>query len=1033
VERLRQDPNLLAEALALFEKLVEEPAEDREAALSDLTSSDSGLAGAVRWLLEQDRRAGAFLAGQPDVIPGEAAQRWIGRRISSYVVRSVLGEGGMSHVFRGEDGDGRPVAIKILRRGVAAPEVERRFDRERAILESLDDPRIARLQEAGTTADGFRYLVMEYVDGVPITEYCDTRRLGIRERLRLFRTVCEAVHQAHLQLVAHRDLKPANILVTERGEAKLLDFGIAKLLDSDEVTATQARLLTPGYASPEQLLGGRITVATDVYSLGVLLCELSCGMRPTEAGWRLPAELADDLRVRDPTVPSRALLESLDATTRESVAAERGTDATTLARQLSGDVDAIVAKALRYRPAERYGSALEMADDLGRHLSGRPVLARRSTLAYRARKFLRRHPVAVALTALGVTALGVASTFQVVESMRVREERDRYRQVLAYLTDSYDLLSPGKGSGPGVTARELLDSSAARLEEDLGDEPEARAAVTHSIGKVYFDLGLYETSVELLEEALELRRRTFGRDSLEVADTLHTLLVAATRLGELERAEGAAREALETRRRHLPDSSPLVAASRHSLAKVLVQTGEYERAIELVQQALTVHRTTPGAEPEVASDLVVLSEALIGRGDFESARSVAAEAVEANLSIHGERHSEFVAAVDRLADALFHLGRLAEAEPWSRRAYQLYSELLGEQHPDTARAANELALVLWQQGKLAEAEDFFRRALSLTDAALGPDHPDLATMQQNLGLVLRSRGAYAEAEEAMRGALERYRRLYPGGHRNVALALNNIASVRSELGDESGAIELYRQALDMFRSTGGERHPDVAMVLNNLGGLELRAARYDAAEEDYRRALDIVTEAAGTESLYVAILWNNLGKVAFWRGDVSRAEELERRALELLRRIDGDEPSSRQATVLYDLGETELRKGELQGARERFTAALETRRRLLGDDHPDTQLARLGLLEVSLERTPESAVRMEAECLDVLRRLRTQLPPNHLDVAPAILLRARIDLALGRADEARASAQQALAVLRRHLADQHPQVEEALRVVAASQ
>ena len=493
------------------------------------------------------------------------------------------------------------VALKIIRSGAHSADVVRHFKRERQILAGLDHPNIAKLLDGGTTDDGLPYLVMEYIEGEPLLDYCDSRSLPISDRLKLFQSICAAVQYAHRNLVVHRDIKPANILVAEDGSPRLLDFGIAKLLNpevSGESPTATAIAMTPAYASPEQARGERVTTATDVYSLGVVLYEVLTGHHPYRFASRQPLDVLRAVVEQEPENPSTAVVRTDESTvlegaqpirlTPDSVARTREGSPEKLKRRLRGDLDNILMLALRKEPYRRYASVEAFSDDVRRYLEGLPVGARKPTVGYRAGKFLRRHAVGVA-AALGVAVLLLGFALAVtVQSARVARERDlaekerataqREREtaqrVSAFLVDLFKVSDPSEARGNTVTAREVLDKGAAKIAAELKDQPEVQAALMDTMGAVYRNLGLYDKAIPLLQQALETRKALLGNEHLEVAKSLTSLGTVALEKGDYAAAEDLYREALGMRRRLLGNDHLDVAAGANNLANALRSKGD---------------------------------------------------------------------------------------------------------------------------------------------------------------------------------------------------------------------------------------------------------------------------------------------------------------------------------------------------------------------------------------------------------------------------------------------------------------------------
>jgi serine/threonine-protein kinase len=545
---------------AVFAEAVALPPSRREASLSRACGGDLELRREVESLLAADEQAEDFLARPALSAPAHEAASLVGHTVGRYRLEEKLGEGGQGTVYlaaRADEVYQQKVAVKVLDHGADRADLIARFRAERQILASLDHPGIARLLDGGATEDGRPYLVMEYIEGVPLDRYCDEHRLGLDRRIDLFRQVCASVEYAHQNLVVHRDLKPSNILVGPDGVPRLLDFGIAKLLQGAahpgavEATRTGQRLMTPQYASPEQIEGQIITTASDVYSLGVLLYLLLTGrlpyrLRPSE-GDSVERAVVEQL----PERPSTAV----DGPTLQALSEARGLRPRQLRRSLRGDLDTILLTALRKEPQRRYPSVSRFADDLRRYREGQPVLARPDSVGYRVRRFVGRHPVGV--TAAGVclaVVVGLAATMT-VQAVRlahqrdeIRTERDKAQQVRAFLEEVFSGSDPSESRGETVTAREILDKGASRVMGKLAGQPDTQAALALAIGKVYLSLGLPDRAQPLLAQSLAQRLELHGERHVDVADSLMALSVLDQNEGDFAAAEERQRRALHIQR-----------------------------------------------------------------------------------------------------------------------------------------------------------------------------------------------------------------------------------------------------------------------------------------------------------------------------------------------------------------------------------------------------------------------------------------------------------------------------------------------------
>ncbi len=619
----------------------------------------------------------------------------IGTRIGNYRILRQLGRGGMGVVYlatREEDFSQR-VAIKLIQRGLGSAERIARFHEERQILADLDHPAIARLFDGGTTDDDLPFLVMELVEGKPIDAYCDNQRLDVHRRLELFRQVLSAIQTSHRHLVVHRDLKPSNILVTAEGHLKLIDFGIAKLLSSaseaSRPTAPQHRQpMSPGYASPEQVRGERITTTSDVYTLGLVLCELLCGSKPYRIDTVDAAELQRVICDTAPEPPSQVLANDLDP---HRLADMRATTPEKLRRQLAGELDAIVLESLAKDPESRYRSAEEMSDDLGRYLAGLPVRALSDSFAYRTKKFIQRRPMTLLATLLALVAFaGILSSF--IQRSQVLDQRARAEAVEDFVGTLFRASDPDRAEGEELTVRELLDRGGDDLKAGLDDQPLVRAALTAVVGRVYQNLGNWEKAETHLTEALALQRRFDPGDDATVARRANDLAVVLRLRGKLAEAELLYREALDRiggcRSRH-PDSLYITS----NLALLLTDTGKLEEAEALISCRLE----NRGPRPQDAETATVLNKLAVLRyrqGRLEEAAALFREVLVIRLGVNGREHTRFAATLNNLGKVYLDMGEYEGAEDALRLAVEIRRKLLGDEHPHTVNSKGHLAAVL---------------------------------------------------------------------------------------------------------------------------------------------------------------------------------------------------------------------------------------------------------------------------------------------------------------------------------------------------
>ena len=734
------DKDRFARVEALFrEALLSEP-EDFGAFLDERCGDDPAVRRQVEALIAAHREADTFL--EPGPASGGAAAGaggLEGRMVGAYRIVRRIGGGGMGVVYlaeRADDAFRKRIAIKVLPPGEGSEDIVRRFTTERQILAALEHPNIARLLDGGATEEGRPYFALEYVEGKPIDAYCEDRRLGVRERLELFLTLCDAVQFAHANLIVHRDLKPGNVLVTGDGVPKLLDFGIAKLLNPELASRSGAtisflRMLTPDYASPEQVEGGPITTATDVYSLGILLYRLLTGRRPYALADSSPAEMVDAICRRVPEPPSAAVMRPREEAESPGSGppgggaegtARRAGDRARLRRALAGDLDAIVGKALRKMPERRYPSVALLAEDVRRHLQGLPVRARRGTLAYRAGKFARRWRWPLAATAavlVALLALGARLAWEksrAEAALAVAEvERARAEQTTSLLVELFQLADPLR---PGeLDAREILERAAMRVERGGFPDPAVRAGMQRTIGVAFRNLGLPDRAIPLLEASLALERA--GGDRRAELETLHELAIALYEAGDLDAAEDRYRQSLTGFRAAFGDRHPTTGRALNDLAALRFQQGRVAEAEALFEQALAIRREPDAAPADLAETLNNLA-AVRARSDPEGAEALFREALAIRRRHFGPGHVMVANTQQHLARLLRRQGRAAEALPLAGDALAAMRDNLLPGDWRISVVETVVGGCLADLGRRAEAEPLLLGAYENLSRSTGP-------------------------------------------------------------------------------------------------------------------------------------------------------------------------------------------------------------------------------------------------------------------------------------------------------------------------
>ena len=842
-----------------LDQALEMSAEGRTAWLASISARDAALAAELGAILAQHKTVhdSGFLE-RPVLDPRVAmAPSLAGHVIGSYRLVSHIGEGGTGSVWLAERSDGRfkgRAAVKLLNIALVGRAGEERFIREGTILARLRHPRIAHLIDAGVSATGQPYLVLEHVDGQTIDRYCDERTLGIEARVRLFLDVLEAVSHAHANLIVHRDIKPANVLVSSGGAVKLLDFGIAKLIEHDPTSSTTTAVsstiardggtaLTPQFAAPEQLSGEPVTTATDVYALGVLLYVLLTGEHP--AGRALESQVSLLRAIIEAEAPRPSDIAATDG----QHAGVRGTTPRGLRRALRGDLDAIVATALKKKPSERYVSVDAFAADLQRFLRHEPVAARPATPGYRVRKFVRRHYGGVAMSAAVVLLVSGMTTVHTrrLSAERDQAERERLKAVkvselLMGLLTSADPYTIRQGAGE-PTVRALLDAGAAQVQKDLAREPGLQAEMLTAMGRTYRRLGQFARAQQLLEEALAAGQKAFGEEHPQVAQTLDYL--------------GA----------------------------VLADKGDYAGAGRTLERALAIRRRLLGEHGDVAVTLVELGRVYQDQGLNQRAEPLHREALDIRRRVLGPDHRETAVSLSDLASVLRLNGDTAGAEALLKQSLELNIRTRGADHPNTAAALHDLALIAASRGDAFGAEAGLRQALAMQRKALGDNHPVVASTLNSLARTLRDQRRYDEAAEALQDALRITRGAFGDDHQLVAIYTINLASIQRARNQPALAERLLHEGLrirsrapgivPVRRRTAREDDWTLGAARSLLGACLLAERRYAEAETvllDARRQLEALPASGGAEmkvaiarliELYVA--WGRTDKAAAFR------------------------------------------------------------------------------------------------------------------------------------------------------------------------
>jgi eukaryotic-like serine/threonine-protein kinase len=825
--------NVLAQALDL-------PRDQRSKFLDEACAGDSALRMEVESLLAEHESEPGFLESPAFLNPNEPAPEPHPEQIGPYRILRVLGRGGMGQVYLAEReaaGVRIQVAVKVMRRGLDTEDLIARFRTEGRILASLNHPNIARLIDVGATGDGLPYFVMEYVDGAPIFEYCDSRKLTVRARIELLQRICDAVQQAHRSLIVHRDIKPLNILVTGDGIPKLLDFGIAKILDPDESQAAprtrgEIRILTPEYAAPEQIEGKPLTTACDVYALGVLAYELLAGEHPFASGRGRGRDIEPATLRVDPAAPSTRA--------NDTTATARSATGVQLQRQLRGDLDTIVLKTLRYEPEERYPSALSLSEDLHRYLTGLPVQARQATARYRIRKFVGRNRIAVTAAAALFTVLATSTTITLRQSARIREEsrrvlreRDKASEVRNFLLEMFGTTGADQATGDSVTARQLLDRRAQSLAQQHPDDQEMRAEMMYVLAEGYEKLGLLTDAERHARASLELRRTLFGNRHADVVASLDLLGWILHQRRQRDEAATYLREAVAVGRALFPPEGDLrLARALNDLGIYFDVGGTYDTAITLFRESIDMRRRLAGeSNMGIAVTTSNLSVTFYRQGKLDSAVAYAQSALSIFRNVLGEDHQRTTIVQNNLASFQTAMGDHEGAVRQNREILARRTRLFGAQHPFAAFSMTSLAGSLIRMKQYDEADSLSRAAIVIQQRSETP-LPELVTSIRHLALIAGIRQQDREALRYYREALDAARRAFGNNHLETAQGLMFTARSYEGVGENARAESAFREARDVAaRAVGAKDRRTTGINLSLIEFLQRQGKREVARSE----------------------------------------------------------------------------------------------------------------------------------------------------------------------------------------------------------
>ncbi len=900
-----RDLSSWAEGEQLLEQLLELDPPARLALLEEVGRRQPDLRAALEAVLREEDESGFLPPGGAAQRPvftdlGEQLERDEGSPpviIGAYRVLDEIGRGGMARVFlaeRVEGGFDQKVALKlVLPARLRSDRVRERFEQERRILAGLSHPAITQLLDGGSTPSGEPYFAMELVEGRPIEEYCDVCDLDLQQRVRLFLQVASAVGHAHRQLVVHRDLKSSNVLVTEAGQVKLLDFGIAKLLDDDalDATATQHRVLTPACASPEQLRGEPITVASDIYQLGHLLYRLVTGSSPYARSRTHPSLLQAAILEDPPTPPSRAAVDVGEATGGE------GQPSTEVrwARELRGDLDAILLMALRKEPERRYATVQALVHDLESYLDGRPVTARPDSAGYRLHRFVGRNRAAVAVAAVAALGLGAAI---VTFTVRLAAERDvaqqeaaKAQEVASFLQRVFSVADPSESRGRSVTVLEVLDEALGELERDTTTEPLIDVTLRRTLGSVHGNLGLLSSAEEILRAAAVRAEERLGPRHRETIVALNDLGTLLWRRAQYSEAESVLRDALSRSRSVLGESSERTLRIANDLGLVVWRQGRFDEAGEIFRDVLARRvEAFPSDDPATLDVRNNLAGVHYMKGDYPQSERSYREVWESGTAIRGEDHPFTLNSMNNLAMSLVGLGRRQEAIDLFERLVELRRRVLGAEHPGTLGGMAKLGESLLQVGEVERAEPVLREVLATRRRVLGEEHPDTLWSMSYVALAHQARGEL-DVAEALFGEVLARRRVLGETHPDTLSTLRYLAALRGDQGRTEEAEALLRQVLAAYVEEGGAESYWAIVTTSDLGLIVLDRARPEEARRLLSEALGLAEQHYPDDRRLVGSLSLRLGRAHAALADTDRAAQLVREAIA---RLEGGELAEAQ-------------------------------------------------------------------------------------------------------------------------------------------
>jgi eukaryotic-like serine/threonine-protein kinase len=900
----------------IFDEALNLSEPERSEFIKSACGDDIEMQNEVKSLIEADSKVPPVLKAQAgDAVNIRSQIIYEGKIIGNYKVIKQIAEGGMGSVFLAERADGQfeqKVALKIIKPGMNSNEIIKRFLSERQILARLQHPNIAKLLDGGLTEDNLPYFTMEYVEGEPISEYCDKNNLSVEERLKIFITVCSAIQYAHHNLVIHRDIKPSNIMIKKDGTVKLLDFGIAKVLSEDtlnedvNLTQTGLHVMTPEYASPEQIKGKHVTTSTDIYSLGIVLYELLTGEKVHNIKNYSPLEMEKAICLTQPQKPSSLIkqVQTKDKSKADEISIKRNTLPEKLKKKLAGDLDNICLTALRKEPETRYSSVELFRQDIENFLEERPVTARQSTINYRMKKFVLRHKVAVVFGLLIFLIVTSLTTFYTIQLKHERDaaqaEAVKANEVSGFLKNIFKVSDPYNARGDTITARELLDKGAEKINRSLSNQPEVKAELLDLIGQVYLNMGIYNKADSLIKIGLTIREK-YDKKGTDIEKSLNSLSNVYLFKGEYAKAAALLNRVVLLHKSLSQEDDTTYTTTLSNLAWSFYATGKYLKSDSIYIVLINILTKKYGMKNELMLSMMNnLALNYHEEGKYKESDSLFQIALNQEKIVYGNKpHPELSTTLYNYAELLRDKGNFPKAEEMFKSALAMDLKLHGPVNPDVAYSTQGLASFYLAEGHYSEANKLFRRTLEIREKLLGKNHPDVAYAIYNVGLVYFDEQKYDSSKTYFEKSLIMHKKLNGPEHKSVGICLNMLGFVNCKVGNYKVAESQTRQSMKIIEKSIGKVNLTYARDLITLSVLKSQKKDFDSVIVLNQEAQRIAEEAMNMKkSPFISWCLNIFAKTAMEEGNYKKADSLYILSLNMHKQIMGENIGSTISTAL---------------------------------------------------------------------------------------------------------------------------------------